>query len=193
MVYLASDPRLKDTNNLSRLSSMEAVREEAHKGKGVAARAGFEPTIRFPEHPSDSLFTPSRRFGTSGYRSNCWQVEPVSALLNQVSYSKFRISKNRRWRLKPEGSAVGDYQPRSSPAETDERRANRRKCRRFSNRQKSRLGDRTGWLPQKDSNSQMSNSNPVSDAKTWKSGRKLGNGFRLVASTPKNRHRRIAA
>ena len=36
-----------------------------------------------------------------------------------------------------------------------------------------RYGDRTGWLPQKDSNSQMSNSNPVSGAKTRKSGRKI--------------------
>jgi hypothetical protein len=47
-----------------------------------------------------------------------------------------------------------------------------------------RHGDRTGWLPQKDSNSQMSNSNPVSDVKTRKSDRKSGNGPRLVGFTP---------
>lgn len=41
-------------------------------------------------------------------------------------------------------------------------------------------GDRTGWLPREDSNLQMSNSNPVSDGKTWKSGLKSGNDSPLV-------------
>ena len=63
--------------------------------------------------------------------------------------------------------------------------ANIRKYRERFRYMEGRYGDGTGWLPQKDSNSQMSNSNPVSDAKTRKSGRKSGNGPRLVGFTPK--------
>ena len=52
-------------------------------------------------------------------------------------------------------------------------RPNRRTLLRNLGRPETPEKGDTGWLPQKDSNSQMSNSNPVSDAKTRKSGRKI--------------------
>ena len=63
------------------------------------------PTIRFSEHPSARLLMPPRKFRHHHLTANAF--EPVSALPNQVSQLKSRISKNCRWRLKAEGSALG--------------------------------------------------------------------------------------
>jgi len=70
-------------------------------GIGIGERVGFEPTIRFPEHPSDSLFTPPRRY---------WHHQLSVQLLTsrtgsprfrtKVSNQQFRISKSCRWRTK---------------------------------------------------------------------------------------------
>jgi hypothetical protein len=70
---------------------------------------------------------------------------------------------------------------------------NRRKSRQFFKGIDTARGDRTGWLPQKDSNSQMSNANPVSDAKIWKSGGKAGNESHLVGFTHISRNQMHAS